>query len=276
MGYELIKVERQGQVEILRLNDPQALNAISKEMLDELNVEIQRVEEDPDIRVLILTGEGRAFCAGANTKRVYASIGGDTSAAARVSETPDPLRRLTPHLTHSRRTVYNLWKMSKVTIAAINGACITTGVGFSAACDLRIGSDQARIGWIFLRRGLAAEDGSLPIMIKLLGYSKAFKLAVLENIIPAQKALEMGFLDEVVSAEELLPRCMSLANQMITELPPWAARMFKRLANESQFLSYEHASLLVDEAHNFLVTQQDTQEGFKAFVEKRQPQWTGT
>ena len=274
MSYTFIKKELVGQVEVLRLNNPPTLNAISPQMLEEMSQEIACVEEDPDIRVLILTGEGRGFCSGANIKRMYSQAQSDTTVQLAAPE--PPMTHLTPHLMHSRKVVYQLTKLSKTTIAAINGPCITTGVGFAAACDMRIGSEEARIGWLFLRRGLPPEDGSLALMVRLLGYARAFKLGILGETIPAQQALEMGFLDQVVPHEALLPTCLELAQSIIDRVPPLAQRMFKRLLSEAQYLSYEHASLLAYEAEKILKQQNDQKESVQAFMEKRQPKWTGT
>ena len=271
MGYEFIKTERQGQVEILRLNDPTTLNAVNHQMTSELMEEFRRVEDDPQIRVLILTGEGRGFCSGGNIKRMI-SRGG----VKNMAPIPPSFKELAPHLTHSRGAVYHLWRLPKTTIAAINGPCITTGVGLSAACDFRIASDQARIGWLFLRRGLAPDDGSLGLLIRLLGYSKTYKLGILGDIIPAQQALEIGFLDEVVSPEDLLPTCLSLGQRIIEAVPPLAQQMFKRMAQEAQYASFEETSKQVHLSRFALVDTDDHLEAIQAFGEKRKPAWKGT
>ena len=270
MAYQFIKTEQQGQVEILSLNDPQTLNAVNFQMMDEMSEELRRVEEDPQTRAMILTGEGRGFCSGANIKEMAAKGG------AKLVEAVQPsIRDLTPYLTYTRGVVYQLWKLSKPTIAAINGPCITTGVGLSAACDFRFASDQARIGWVFLRRGLPPDDGSLGLLIKLLGYSKTYKLGILGEIIPAEQALEIGFLDEVVPADELLPTCINLAQKIVEGVPPLAAQMFKRILNEAQYTSYEETTRQARLAFQTLVESPDHAEAIQAFAEKRQPQWTG-
>ena len=274
MSYTFINRELLGQVEVLRLNDPQTMNAISPKMLEELSHELARVEDDQGIRVLIITGEGRGFCSGANIKRMYAQAQGDTSVQLTAHESP--MTHMTPHLMHSRKVVYQLTKLSKTVIAAINGPCVTTGVGFAAACDMRIGSNDARIGWLFLRRGLPPEDGSLSLMVRLLGYAKAFKLGIFGETIPAQQALEIGFLDQVVPNDALLPTCLELAQRIIDSVPPLAQRMFKRLLSEAQYLSYEHASLMAYEAEKILKEQSDQKESVQAFMENRQPKWMGT
>ena len=269
MAYEFIKIEQQDQTEILKLNDPTTLNAINHQMVDELTQEIEHVEDDPSIRVLILTGEGQGFCSGANIKQM-AAVG----SAKSVEATQPGIENLTPHLVFVRKVVYRLWKLSKTTIAAINGACITTGVGLSAACDIRIASEQARIGWLFLRRGLPPEDGSLPLMVRLLGYAKAYNLGILGDIVSAHKAVDIGFLDQVVPHEKLLPTCLDVANQIAANVPPMAQRMFKRLAQAAMYESYENVSLLTHEAFNTLVEDPDHHEAVQAFAEKRQPIWS--
>ena len=270
MAYRWIKTEQQGQVEIVRLNDPQTLNAINFEMMAEMSEELERVENDPQTRVLVLTGEGRGFCSGANIKEMATSGG-----AKAVEALPPSIQDITPHVSYARGVIHRLWKLSKTTIAAINGPCITTGVGLSAACDFRIASDKASIGWLFLRRGLPPDDGSLALLIKILGYSKTYRLGVLGEIIPPQRALEIGFLDEVVPAEELLPACLSLAQKIIEAVPPLAQQMFKRIANEAQYSSFEDTARQVSLAFHTLVETNDHAEAIKAFAEKRQPKWAG-
>ena len=271
MEYQYIRVEQRGQIEVLSLNDPATLNAIGFQMMAEMAEELQRVEGDPNIRVLVLTGEGRGFCSGANIKDM-AALGG----AKAVEAMPGSVRDLTPHLQYARGVIYQLWKLPKTTIAAINGPCITTGVGLSSACDFRIASDAACIGWLFLRRGLPPDDGSLALLIKMLGYRTTYKLGILGEIIPAQQALEIGFLDEVVSPEELLPTCLKLGERIIETVPPMAQQMFKRLANEAQYTSFEETSRQVRLAYLTLVETNDHAEAIQAFSEKRQPRWTGT
>ena len=270
MEYTFIKTEHLGQTEVLRLNDPATLNAVSFEMMEEMTAELTRVEEDPETRVLVLTGEGRGFCSGANIKQM-AALG----SAKDVESQPASIADLTPHLEYTRGVIYQLWKLSKPTIAAINGPCITTGVGLSAACDFRIASDQARIGWIYLRRGLPPDDGSLGLMVKLLGYSKAYRMGIFGEIMPAQEALDLGFLDQVVAGEELLSTCFDLAQRITEAGPPLAQRMFKRLANEAQFSSYEDTARQVRLAFQTLSETEDHAEAVRAFAEKRQPQWKG-
>ena len=271
MGYRFIKTEQKGEVGIIRLNHPETLNAINRQMMDELAQELGRLESDPQTRALILTGEGRGFCSGANIKEMSAQGG-----AKELEAVAPSMQDLTPHLTFPRGVIYQLWRLGKTTIAAINGPCITTGVGLSAACDFRIASEEARIGWVFLQRGLPPDDGSLGLLINLLGYSKTYKLGVLGDIIPAQRALEIGFLDELVPSEELIPACLRTAQKIIEGVPPLAQQMFKRLAIEAQYASFEETARQVRLAFHTLVESSDHAEAIRAFADRRKPQWTGS
>jgi enoyl-CoA hydratase/carnithine racemase len=109
-----------------------------------------------------------------------------------------------------------------------------------------------------------------------LGYNKTYKLGILGEIIPAQKALEIGFLDEIASAEDLLSTCLDLANRIIQGVPPLAQQMFKRLANEAQYATYEETARQVHLAFRTLSETNDHAEAIRAFSEKRLPQWTWT
>jgi enoyl-CoA hydratase/carnithine racemase len=270
MAYELIKTEQHGQVEILKLNDPEALNAISHQMVEELTQELERVEDDPSVRALVLTGEGRGFCAGANIKRMAAE------GVKQVEKSDGGLAELTPHLTFIRKAEYQLWRLSKTTIAAINGPCITTGFGLSIACDFRIASDQARFGWIFARRGLPPDDGSLTLLIRTLGYPAVYKMGMLKELFPAQEALDIGFVQQVVPHDQLMTTCMDIANQVIDGVPPMAQRMFKRLAQAAIYEDHESVYLRVREAFNVLIDDPDHQEAVQAYTEKRKPVWSST
>jgi 2-(1,2-epoxy-1,2-dihydrophenyl)acetyl-CoA isomerase len=270
MEHRFISTEQKEQVEVLRLNDPATLNAVSFPMMEEMAAELARVESDAETRVLVLTGEGRGFCSGANIKQM-AALGG----AKGVEAQPGSVKDLAPHLTYTRGVIHQLWKLSKPTIAAINGPCITTGVGLAAACDFRVASDQARIGWIFLRRGLPPDDGSLGLLVKLLGYSKTYKLGILGEIISAQEAMGIGLVDQVVPHQQLLSTCLGLAQRMVDAGPPLAQQMFKRLANEAQYSSYEDTARQVRLAFQTLVETEDHAEAVRAFAEKRQPRWKG-
>ena len=271
MSYETITTEQIGEVEILRLNDPATLNAVSRRMMEEMDQELARVEGDPATRVLVLTGEGRGFCSGANIKEMVSGGG-----AKQVEALPPTLQDLDPHLTFTRGVIYRLWRLSKTTIAAINGPCITTGVGLAAACDFRFASDQARVGWLFLRRGLPPDDGSLPLLINILGYPKTYRLGILGEIIPASEALSIGLVDRVVPARDLLPSCLELAQRITAAVPPLAQRMFKRLATDAVRSSFEETTRQTQLAFQTLADTEDHAEAIRAFAERREPRWMGT
>lgn len=270
MAYEFIKTKLHGSTEVLSLNDPSTLNAVNFTMMEEMETELLKIAENPSIRVLILTGEGRGFCSGANIKEM-ASKGGAKEVEAQAPSIYD----INPHLTFTRGVIYNLWKLPKPTIAAINGPCITTGVGLSAACDFRVASDQAKIGWVFLRRGLVPDEGSLGLLVKLLGYQTTYKLGILGELISPDEALNIGLIDTIVPQNELIDHCLSLAEKISKAGPPLAQQMFKKICNESQYSSYEETSRQAHLAFESLTRTKDHKESVRAFAEKRDPIWTG-
>ena len=269
MAYQWIKVEQQDGIVTLTLNDSKTLNAVNHEMNREMMAELERIEEDDQARALILTGEGRGFCSGGNIKRMAAQ-------GRSIGPPPQPLRcDLFSHLSDITRVVYGLRRLSKPAIAAVNGPCVGSGVGLAAGCDIRIASDQARFGWVFVRRGILPDDGSLPLMTQIIGYTRAFEWGATGRMLSALEALEIGFVTRVVPHQDLLPTCVALAREMVDNCPPVTLQLFKLALVESLAMSPEHATMLTDKAQYIARATEDHTEALRAFVEKRKPVWKG-
>ena len=267
MSYQWIKVDQQDGIVTITLNDPDTLNAVNHEMNREIAAEMDRVDRDDEVRVLILTGEGRGFCSGGNIK-VMTGQGKSI-----MPPLQSPRAELFPHNIDICQVVYGLRRMSKPAIAAVNGPCVGSGIGLAAGCDVRIASEKARFGWVFVRRGLLPDDGSLPLVPQIIGYAKAFEWGATGRILSAQEALDIGFVREVVPHDQLLPKCVELAREMIENCPPISLELFKLALVESLTMAPEHAILMGDKAQLITRATEDHTEALRAFAEKRKPVW---
>ncbi|MBW2283520.1 MAG: enoyl-CoA hydratase/isomerase family protein [Deltaproteobacteria bacterium] len=260
-AYSAIQWEREGHVGIITLNRPEQLNAIGPELREELPDIMDRVAADAELRVLIITGTGKAFSAGGDLggflqrSRSYQAQGGaidlfSNSMSRKFLGVEIPI------------------------IAAINGAAVGGGFTLSLTCDIRIASEAARFGAVFARVGLSPEYGSSFLLSRVVGLTKASELVLTARIFDAQEALSMGLVGEVVPEEQLMARAKEIAGQ-IAGLSPVAVRMGKRTLRHgldstlSQALDYEELA----ESHCF--SSLDHQESVKAFMEKRAPEFKG-
>jgi enoyl-CoA hydratase/carnithine racemase len=267
--YRFIELERRDEIVTIRMKDLANKNAVSARMNEELADSVARVESDDSARVLILTGSEKIFCSGANMKAVIE--------AGRLRETSGRnfAERLFPHREGIRRVVLALHECSKPTIAAINGAAIGSGVGLAAGCDVRLAASDAKLGWVFTRRGIIPDDGSLALVVRLVGYGNAYLWGITGGVLSAEEALRMGFLQEVLPPEELMGRAKALAAQIIENVPPLTARLFKAAVRAD----FDHR---LTDAIDFAALVQavatgtaDHAEAVRAYAERRRPRWTG-
>lgn len=270
MSYRYITSEQtdDGVVTVI-INDPENKNAVNFVMNQELAEEIDRADRDPSVRVLIITGEGRIFCSGGNIRQM--------TAQGKALEPPEPTVReqLYPHQADIRRVVTGLRRLSKPTIAAVNGPAVGSGVGIAAGCDIRIASTASRFGWVFVRRGIVPDDGSLALMLQILGYAKAFEWGVTGRTISAEEAQRIGFVNEVVEPEDLLPRCRELAQEIVTNGPPITVQLFKLALAEAADRGLDEAVRFAERAQQIARRTEDHTEALRAYAERRRPVWAG-
>ncbi len=270
MAYQYIKVEQDSDgIVLLTIDDPDAKNAVNWIMNREIVAETERVEGDPTARALIVTGSGRIFCSGGNIKRM--------TAEGKSLEPPDPTVReeMHPHLADIRAVVTGLRRLSKPAIAAVNGPAVGSGIGIAAGCDIRIASRASRFGWVFTRRGIVPDDGSLAVMPQLIGYARAYEWGVTGRTLDAEAALRIGFVSEVVEPEALLPRCRELAREIIENVPPLTAQAFKIALVESLHRPLEDGVRIAERAQRIARSSEDHTEALRAYAEKRKPVWRG-
>jgi len=168
-----------------------------------------------------------------------------------------------------------LRRLSKPAIAAVNGPAIGSGLGIAAGCDIRIAARTSRFGWVFTRRGIVPDDASLALMPQIIGYARAYEWGVTGRTVDAEGALRIGFVSEVVEPEQLMPRCRELAREIIDNVPPITAQLFKLALTESLYQDLEDAVRFTERAQKVTRATADHSEALRAYAEKRPPRWQG-
>jgi 2-(1,2-epoxy-1,2-dihydrophenyl)acetyl-CoA isomerase len=253
---DTIRFEVADHVGWLLMNRPERMNGMTNQMLVETHDCLQHVAAQTDVRVVVLTGEGRGFCPGADLKH-YAAGEKDVASA--------------PH--HFRVPVL-LHEMPQVTIAAINGACAGAGLGWAAACDLRFAADTATFSSAFLKVASAGDMGGPWTLPRLLGAAKARELYFLPEKFDAKAALGMGLVTRIYEFARLRDEVGSIAQQLASA-PPHALREMKRNFLDAERLGFADYIAVETRRHVEVMAHEDAKEAFKAFVEKRAPRFKG-
>jgi 2-(1,2-epoxy-1,2-dihydrophenyl)acetyl-CoA isomerase len=262
---ETVLLERDGAVAILTLNRPESLNSMSGELLDRLVKVGREVAADAAVRAVMITGAGRAFCAGGDVKGMAArpSSGGGGGLVSRV----DVLRQ-------QEEISRLLYEMPKPTIAALNGHAVGAGLSLALAADLRVASDQAKLGTAFAKVGFSGDFGGTWLLQRLIGPSRAKELYFLGDILSAEQALALGLVSRVVPHETLRDEALALARRL-ADGPTLA---FGRMKENFTFgATNSLGDTLTKEAENMTASgaTEDHRNAARAFVEKREPVFVG-
>ena len=257
MSFETILYEKKGRVLTITLNRPEVLNAFVPTMGRELLQAFHQVEDDPDIGCVVLTGAGRGFCSGADVRGFQAEIQKGTAGSDQ------------PESESACQFVFNL---KKPTIAAVNGPAVGLGFTLTLPFDIRIVSERARFGAIFVRVGLIPEFGSTFLLPRLVGLAKAKELCLLGRIIDAQEALDIGLVSKVVPHEELMPETMALATSL-AEGPTFTLGLVKEVLHQGLVSDLTGAEALERRVLDTCRRSPEHAEGVRAFLEKRQPRF---
>lgn len=263
MAYQKIIVEREDGIVVIKLNNPERLNAVDAEMNREMNEELARAEADPDSRVIILTGVGKGFCAGFDM-RIMQAAGREPAAVA-----PDhPYQaRIVPTLRWGR----GLRDLDIPTIAAVNGYSLSS---LALRCDIRIASEEAKFCFMYTRRGLSPSEGSSTLLPQIVGISKALEMAFTSDFIDGREAERIGLVSKCVPHDQLMPTAMELARK-IAKNPPIAMGLTKYVMYKSLEMSVEDNMVLANVAHTETTLTEDHKEGVRAYAEKREPKFQG-
>lgn len=260
MADELI-IERDGPVAVLVFNRPERMNAIGWSLLTKFRDAIKEVDADPDIRAVVLTGEGRAFSAGTDLQELSSdnrSEGGGVEPTP--ADAPGP---------------WNMTSIGKPTVAAVNGAAVGLGVELATQCDVRVGSTAARCSWAFPLRGLVPDTGAATyILPHIVGLQTALRWSLSGKMVGAEELAEAGFFAEVVSPEELRKRAVEVALEMCAGAP-LAIRETKRLTYRAFGRDADDHVQDNRETLNRMFRTEDHKEGVNAFLEKREPRFVG-
>ena len=255
--------EQRGNIAIITLNRPERLNAISGPMLSALSEQLIACQRDPEVRVVVLTGSGRGFCAGLDLVDQQQRIGGGD--APRPGYSLFDLRDAPP-------VVLN--RMDKPVLCALNGPAAGYGMDMALLCDIRVASDRAKMGAVFARRGVLPESGGTWILPRLLGWAKAAEVAFLGRVLDAQESLDAGLVNQVVPHEQLMDVTLGLAEEIAANAPlsVQATKRMMRLGMDEPFeAAVDHIYLQLLP----LFGSDDFKEGVRAFMEKRDPQFQG-
>lgn len=262
MHYKEIIVNYQEDLATITLNRPDKLNALSPTMRKELLEALEDLEHKKEVRILIITGTGRAFCAGGDIEYLY---------ELRKSKDIASFKKL---LAFVKQLVLTIHKMPIPVIAGINGAAAGAGLNLAMACDIRIASENASFGATFTKLGIHPDWGNTFLLPRIVGTAKACEMLFTGNMIPASEALQWGLINKIVPQTELYDASKALANTIILN-SPLAVSLAKHALYEGVHRNLSEMFEMEEEAQLQCFQSQDALEGISAFLEKRKPGFTG-
>ncbi|MGZ5423544.1 MAG: enoyl-CoA hydratase-related protein [Candidatus Aminicenantales bacterium] len=255
MNYEILKMEVAEGVATVTVSRPQAMNALNTRFFQEMDSLVAEIAGRTDIKVVVITGDGKAFVAGADI-------------AEMVAKTPDEARAFSRI---GQRTFRSLELLEKPVIAAVNGFALGGGCELALACDLRVASTKAKFGQPEVNLGLIPGYAATQRLPRLIGLGNALFLLLTGEMVGAEEALRMGLVQKTVEPEALMPTVLELA-RTIASKGPLAVRLVKRVAREGLLKDFESGCALEAEAFGLRFGNEGA-EGMKAFLEKRKPDW---
>jgi enoyl-CoA hydratase len=257
--YKTLIYEKKENIGLLTINRPEKLNAISNELISELKKLLDEIENDGELRALILTGAGdKAFVAGADIKEL---VDRDARLGRRVSK--------------ERQEVFSrIENLPVPVIAAVNGYALGGGLELALACSIRICSEKAQFGAPEVKLGIIPGDGGTQRLPRLVGLGRAMEMILTGDFIDAQEAYRIGLVNKVLPQKELMKKAMELAKK-IASRPPLAVRFAKEAVNRSQEGDAASGFALESYLHALSCTTEDKKEGVSAFLEKRKGKFKG-
>ncbi len=253
MNLANLSFKKNNETGILRLNRPEALNALNTATFHDMNTVLDKIESSPDVSVVIVTGEGKAFVAGADIAEMKDMDGEQSRQFSLLGQ----------------KTFRRIEQMETVFIAAVNGYALGGGCELAMACDLRVASEKAKFGQPEVNLGVVPGFAATQRLTRLVGPSKAKELLFTADIIDADTALGIGLVNRVVAPETLFDEVIKLAAQ-IQQKGPLAVRLVKSCVNRAMDADMETGSAFEAEAFGLCFASGETREGMSAFLEKRE------
>ena len=258
MGDDLVTVETADGVAVITLNRPHRLNAFSGAMGAELGRAYAACDADDGVRAVVVTGAGRAFCAGADMEPA-----GDTFAAPTSDEfTASPVHP-------------PAWEVRKPVLAAINGHAIGIGLTLAMQCDIRLVAEDAKLGFVHVRRGVLPDAHSHWTVPRAVGFARAADLFLTGRTFTGREAAELGIASHALPSDDVLPAARDIGRDIAVHTATLSVALSKRLLWASPALDREEVGYLETEYHRLVMGTPDAREGVLAWLERRDPRWTG-
>lgn len=256
MKSQYIITEIHKPVGLVRLERPQAWNAVNVEMLSALVEALEAFDADPSIGAMVITGNERAFAAGADVKEMA-----DKSSYQLLSS-------------DFIATFHRMRAIKKPVIAAVSGLCLGGGNEIALACDMIVASETAKFGQPEITLGIMPGAGGTQRLTHILGKPLAMEMILNNRFLRAEEALQHGLVNRVVPVDKYLDEAMALAKE-VAGRAPWAVRLAKETINQALELPFSQGLEAEERAFYLLFASQDQKEGMRAFIDKRPPSWTG-
>tara|TARA_B100000131_G_scaffold122946_1_gene120048 strand:+ start:810 stop:1688 length:879 start_codon:yes stop_codon:yes gene_type:complete len=271
MNYETIKYEINDKILTITLNRPDRLNAFTGQMMNDLISAFDSASKDDEVRVIIVTGEGRGFCAGADLAAGEATFNRDKNPRAEKTEDEENLEWLRDG---GGRTTLAIYDCSKPIIAAINGPAVGVGVTMTLPMDIRLASEDAKFGFVFARRGLVPEAASSWFLPRIVGISKSLEWTFSGKVFDAKEALNGGLVRSIHPKDTLMDEAKNIANEIIENTSPVSVSMTRQMLWKMLGADHPMEAHKVDSRAIYeLGKGEDTKEGVNSFLEKRPPEF---
>ena len=271
MKFETIKYEVKDKILTITLNRPDRLNAFTGQMMNDLISAFDSASNDDEVRVVIVTGEGRGFCAGADLGAGEATFNRDENPRAKKTDDKENLEWLRDG---GGRTTLAIYDCSKPIIAAINGPAVGVGVTMTLPMDIRLASEEAKFGFVFARRGLVPEAASSWFLPRIVGISKSLEWTFSGKVFDAEEALNGGLIRSIHSKDSLMDEAKKIANEIIENTSPVSVSMTRQMLWKMLGADHPMEAHKVDSRAIYeLGKGEDTKEGVNSFLEKRPPEF---
>ncbi|WP_200084678.1 crotonase/enoyl-CoA hydratase family protein [Salicibibacter cibi] len=255
---ETIKVDVSNKIMTITLNRPDKLNAYNRQMQNDFMHALDRADSDDEVRVVIVTGEGRAFCAGADLEKGGETFGFEDS--------------IEEHRDGGGILALRIYELKKPIIAAINGPAVGIGATMTLPMDVRIASDKAKMGFVFARRGITQEACSGWFLPRIVGISQAMEWVSTGRIFKAEEALETGLVSKVVPPEELMDTAVSLGREIADNTSAISVALSRQLMWKMMGADHPMEAHKIESKYLYWVgKREDAREGINSFLEKREP-----